>query len=466
MGKTVVLCADAESLHNPALLGLAGENLPVQPWLEAVSDAHEARRYLRGAADIQEVWVASSNEMDPINLAAALKRDTRARPVYLLAAADNGSLRSRAATAGIDGVIDARELANRYALRKAGGRTRAASTGAVPNTSGGTAGAAARQEAAGEWSGAASDARPTAVGEPARQRKATVPVIERVSEQAQAADVRQRARCMPATGRASGAYVLTVASASGGTGKSTIAVLSALIAQSLGYRTLLLDADMQFGDAAQLLSAERPLRIDQVAEDPLRLGGLAPQGDMPALLAAPSGVEDAERIGGQLIDVLAAVRERFDVVVVNTGSFWLEQHVRLLEASSNTLFLVDQRPTSLKATKRALELCARCGVASAPFLFAVNRCARSGLLTSLDISCALNGAKVVELKDGGAEVEELMGAGLAPELPRARNELCLSLEAFLVDILPQGRDRAGQVSAAPSSSAHRFLSFRRKRRRA
>lgn len=494
--QRVVLCADGQSLQHPDLLGLEGESLPRQEWLKPISHAEEARRYLHRDSAIEEVWVASSDEMDPINLAAALKRDSSSRPVYLLTHQGNGSLRSRASAAGIDGVIDAKELANRYARRKAAQRRAVtASSDSVGTASGerlGTSvptassdcGNEAMQtarlqridpEAAQGRRSPASDAaeRPavfrgsgTRQGRARRERRAAGGVSATAQpkrERVQAADLFGQSGTRPAVSRVDGAYILTVASASGGVGKSTVAVLSALIAQALGYRTLLLDADLQFGDAAQLLSARNPLRIDQALRDPLRLEQLAPQEGRPALLAAPTGVEDSEMVGEQLEALMDRLRRAFDVIIVNTGSFWMEQHIRLLELSSNTLFLVDQRPTSLKAIKRALELCARCGVASTPFLFAVNRCSRNGMLTSLDISCALNGAKVVELKDGGREVEELMGAGMAPELLKTRNDFCQSLQAFLVDILPEASRRERQV-ARPVQTPRHVMPFRRRRR--
>jgi pilus assembly protein CpaE len=108
----------------------------------------------------------------------------------------------------------------------------------------------------------------------------------------------------------------------------------------------------------------------------------------------------------------------------------------MMEASSNTLFLMDQRPTSVKAVRKALELCARCSVAAHPFLYAVNRCSRKALLSSIDISCALNGVMVAELKEGGPAVAELMSSGLARELVEERNDLCLSLNDFLGTVIP------------------------------
>lgn len=241
----------------------------------------------------------------------------------------------------------------------------------------------------------------------------------------------QPARCDERRPGARAGFLFPVVSGSGGAGKSTVSVLSALIAQRMGYNTLLLDFDLQFGDAPALMGVQNPLAVDDVLAVPSRLDQLRSDGRMPALLAAPRHLEDSEAVverAPQLLDQLTA---RFDVVVANTGAAWAEQHALLLERSSKALFLIDQRPSSLRACQHALDLCARCGIATGPFLYAVNRCSKNALFTSIDVSCSLRGAHVFELKDGGGEVEELLGAGLPFDLLASRNDLCASLERVL-----------------------------------
>ena len=223
-------------------------------------------------------------------------------------------------------------------------------------------------------------------------------------------------------------FLLPVVSGSGGAGKSAVALLAAHAAQGLGLRTLLLDFDLQFGDMAQLMGVKKPLRIDEVLARPERLGQLACEGKVPALLAAPEHVDAAEAVVTQAPALLDAVRERFDVIVANTGGAWAEQHAVLLERSSKALFLVDQRATSVHAAQRALDLCARCGIAVNPFLFTLNGCGKGAPLSSMDVSCALKGAHVHELPDGGADVEELLAAGLVVDLIDSRNDLFEGIE--------------------------------------
>ena len=132
MTPSIALCADSESMKQPALLGLAGENFAAQEWLALYSTAEEARASLRADAAVEEVWVASSDDMDPINLAAAVKRDRQARGVYLLAFQGTGSLWSRAHAAGVDATLSHQAFVERYLREK---RRRA-----VPRTASGCAG--------------------------------------------------------------------------------------------------------------------------------------------------------------------------------------------------------------------------------------------------------------------------------------------------------------------------------------
>ena len=171
----------------------------------------------------------------------------------------------------------------------------------------------------------------------------------------------------------------------------------------------------------ELLGAKRAYGVDEV------LSGAVPLSDLPrdeqglCLIAAPRRLEQSETIVHELPALLDSAMAHFDAIVANTGANWGEQHAVLLERSSRALFLVDQRASSLRACKHAVELCARCGIAASPFLFVANRCSKRSLFSSIDVSCAMQGAHAAELKDGGVEVEQALGTGLAYDLVSSRN---------------------------------------------
>ena len=234
------------------------------------------------------------------------------------------------------------------------------------------------------------------------------------------------------------AFVLTVVSGSGGAGKSAVSSLGALIAESWGYKTLLLDCDLQFGDVASIVGAEQALCIDEALAHPERLQAEISQSRSFCVLAAPTRLEASEEVVLRLPELLEHIAEAFDVVVVNTGASWAEQHALLLERSSVALFLIDQRVSSVRACRHALELCARCGIAATPFHYALNRCAKGAPLSVVDVSSALQGAPVFELKDGGRDVEDFLSGGAARQLIQSKNEFTKSLEKAMERLLPGG----------------------------
>ena len=440
----IVLCADEEMLRDPSMMGLDGETLEGQSWLKSLSNANEVRGYLKERPDVDEVWVASSEDVDPINLAATLKHDCKEVKICLVAWRGSGSLMSRASAAGIDEVMGYPELARRYATMK--GRARQEN----PRRRTPERVVAQRRAAAGSLSGAKGQPREREALPPIGNREGDVQRLNEALEAEKRSAVpeaqpmptpsEEGARSAVTTETPSAAtkrgFVLCVVSASGGVGKSTVSSLAALIAAGHGYRTVLIDADLQFGDVASMFGMDDAVSADKVIADPRLLEEATVQSGFPFIVAPPEHIEQSEVYLPQIPGLIDRARDSFDVVVVNTGSFWTESHVQMMESSTNTLFLMDQRPTSVKSVRKALDLCARCGVAAHPFLFAVNRCTRKPMLSSIDISCALNGVQVAELKEGGSVVSELMSAGMAQKLVEDRNELCLSLNDFLGQVIP------------------------------
>lgn len=456
--EEILLCTDEECLHDPRLLGLEGESLEGQLWLKTYCFADEVREKVRSAPPSTEVWVASSSEIEPVNLAATLKSDRPDVRVCLLAYQSGGSLRSRAQAANIDALLTLSAFVQRYCQAKllwgqqpqavlpvhnrAAASERASYAGGGGRAVSGESGA----EAAGSMNSlCASGGR--------AKRKEEMPLAAGASVSAR-------------TAQSAPAFFMPVISGNGGAGKSTVAVLSALCAQAYGYRTLLVDFDLQFGDAKHLLGRSEAVTIEDALVDSSVLEKLQSQEGAPALLAAPERLERSEFVARQAARLLDEVRMRFDVVIANTGSLWGDQHAVLLERSSKALFLIDQHASSLRACRHALELCARCGIASGPFVFAVNRCSKNALITSLDASCALRGAPAVELQDGGPEVEELLEEGLACEVVSARNALYTSIDALMLSLLPgcAQRAQAGGLSSGKASSRRVGRFFPRKRK--
>ena len=88
------------------------------------------------------------------------------------------------------------------------------------------------------------------------------------------------------------------------------------------------------------------------------------------------------------------------------------------------------------------------------------------MLTPLDISCAMQGISVQEIKDGGKEVGELLGASLPKELLRTKNVFVQSVRELCVALLPEGNKEAFQEFLNQEKSQRKgnpFSSLRRRR---
>lgn len=469
--KSVVLCADEVSLAHPEWLGLEGESLVAQTWLQTFSGAWEVRRALAKASEVDEVWVASNDEVEPINLAAILKADRPDRAVFLVSLEPSGSLMSRARIAGLDGVLTQAEFVARYGRWKHEvlERVSLASREVLEELGQGWAGPTQKQQRKG---GVCRDGfdeervrevvvkplgKHAAVPVVNKEQKSPIPQVVSVArmntaEPSKAVDVEASDRPQEfddskaldafvkgqsASALAKRAFLMPVISASGGSGKSAIAAMAAVLTQRAGLKTVLVDLDLQFGDMREAFGVEEALSLDELLAAPARINQVVNAGDMPALLCAPRNLELAEDVVARLSEVLDLLCSRFDVVIANTGSFWADEHMVLLERCSRALFVIDQRPSSLRACQRALDLCMRCGIAVSPLVFAVNKCSRQGLYTSIDVSCALHGATARELYWGGDQVGELLAAGNALELATSRNALVESLGVMLGELVPQ-----------------------------
>lgn len=405
MGARIALCLDEATRQNPETIGLDGERFESRDWLGVFVSGEDARKALSVDESFGEAWVVSSNDVEPINLAATLKADRPSLKVKLIAFERCGSLCSRAHTALIDEVVDGPSFVRCYSNAK---KRFAAST-----------------DVAGYM--------PDDVRSPVNARRA---------------------------------FLLPVVSGSGGAGKSSVSVVGAHIARAMGFRTLLLDYDLQFGDVAVLAGADNALAIDEAIAHPDKLERELLRNPGFAVLAAPARLEAAESVVHGIPGLLESVSPSFDVIVANTGAAWAEQHAALLERCSAALFLIDQRASSIRACRHALELCARCGIASGPFQLAVNRCSKNAPLTSIDVSCALQGAPVFELKEGGRDVEDFLSSGSVAELFESRNDFCISLEHVMSQLLPGEAKQAGGVpevadSARPSKRRGRSASRRK-----
>ncbi len=157
--------------------------------------------------------------------------------------------------------------------------------------------------------------------------------------------------------------IVTVFSPKGGTGKTVTATnLAAACAKHEGRKTLLVDLDLQFGDAAIMLGVEPDKTIYDLVVAPGELdteklaGYTTKHACGLEVLPAPLRPEDAELVTeAKLGRLLEVARESFDVIVVDTSPFFHGPMLATLDRTDELLLLCSLDVPTLKNLRLALQ---------------------------------------------------------------------------------------------------------------
>ncbi len=156
--------------------------------------------------------------------------------------------------------------------------------------------------------------------------------------------------------------VVTVFSPKGGTGKSVVSTnLSAAIASHTSKRALLVDLDLQFGDAAIMLGLAPENTVRELIDTPATLDAekLAVYTERHEsgvdVLSAPMRPEEAELIGeDSIVPVLELARATHDVVVVDTAPFFYGPMLATLDHTDDLLLVCTPDIPTLKNVRLTL----------------------------------------------------------------------------------------------------------------
>jgi pilus assembly protein CpaE len=157
--------------------------------------------------------------------------------------------------------------------------------------------------------------------------------------------------------------IVTVFSPKGGTGKTVVATnLAAALAKREGRKTLLLDLDLQFGDAAIMLGAEPEKTIFDLMVAPGELDSEKLYGYAThhpcglELLPAPLRPEDAELVTEAKVSrLLEVAREAYEVIVVDTSPFFHGAMLATLDRTDELFLLCALDVPTIKNVKLALQ---------------------------------------------------------------------------------------------------------------
>jgi pilus assembly protein CpaE len=227
--------------------------------------------------------------------------------------------------------------------------------------------------------------------------------------------------------------LLTVVSTKGGAGKSVVASnLAVLLARESGAPTALVDADLQFGDAAIMLKLTPEHTIVDVMSvvrrlDPRVLGELLVRHDPSGLLVLPAPVEPAyaDQVGGaDLVRIVNTLRSFCAHVVVDTAPQLNDLVLGLLEESDEILLVCPPEVPSVKNAKLALQTFRLLNLPLSKVRLVLNRSTAKGSLGARDVQRVLQLEAGAEIPADPA-VPESVNAGVpvalaAPRSPAAK----------------------------------------------
>ncbi len=175
--------------------------------------------------------------------------------------------------------------------------------------------------------------------------------------------------------------IVTVFSPKGGTGKTVMATnLAAAIAKHESKRVLLLDLDLQFGDAAIVLGIEPDKTIYDLVVAPGELdveklaGYITRHPSGLDVLPAPLRPEDAELVTeGKLGLLLDVAREAYDVIVVDTSPFFHGPMLATLDRTDELMMVCGLDVPTLKNVRLSLQTLELLSFPSQRIKFVLNR---------------------------------------------------------------------------------------------
>jgi pilus assembly protein CpaE len=175
--------------------------------------------------------------------------------------------------------------------------------------------------------------------------------------------------------------IVAVYSPKGGVGRSVLAAnLAVTLKQITNSRVVLVDANLQSGDAHVLLNINSPNSIDDLREagsldQEIINGAVAPhESSGIGLLRAPVALESAELFTADAMKaILIELREHFDYLVVDTDTTFTEATLTVLEMADLILMVTTLEVTTINRVAQALDVIDRLGYPRAKVKLICNR---------------------------------------------------------------------------------------------
>ncbi|HEY3921745.1 MAG TPA: AAA family ATPase [Gaiellaceae bacterium] len=258
--------------------------------------------------------------------------------------------------------------------------------------------------------------------------------------------LRKAAHVRRATQAAAGntGRVLTVFSPKGGTGKTSVATnLACALVKREGKRTLLLDLDLQFGDAAIVLGLEPEKTIYDLVVAPGELdseklaGYVTKHPSGVDVLAAPLRPEDAELVTeGKVTALIEVARGSYDAIVVDTSPFFHGPMLATLDRTDDLLVICGLDVPTLKNIRLAMQTLELLSFPTTRVKYIMNRANSNVGLKPREVEAALKVKVSFELPSD-VIVPQTVNRGNPAVLAEPRCDFSRAISSMAKQLAPQ-----------------------------
>ncbi|MEW1954413.1 AAA family ATPase [Terrabacter sp. NPDC080008] len=228
--------------------------------------------------------------------------------------------------------------------------------------------------------------------------------------------------------------VITVFSAKGGVGKTTMSTNLAVYLASTGAKTLLVDLDLMFGDVAISLQL---LPHGSVRDVVAMSGHLDDQGLLSVVthhdesgldvVAAPSDPADADRVPSHvIIELLRVARGKYDYVIVDTPPSFTEHVLAAFDVSDLTVLIATLDIPAVKNLRIAINTLDTLGASKEARTIVLNRADAKVGLKPDDVEAALKSPISANVPNS-LTVPASVNRGVALVLDDPRNPVSLAI---------------------------------------
>ena len=239
--------------------------------------------------------------------------------------------------------------------------------------------------------------------------------------------------------------VVTVFSPKGGTGKTVLSTnIASVLATRSERKVLLVDLDLQFGDAAIMLGVDPSRTLYDLVIAPGVLdadkldGYITKHKSGLDILAAPLRPEEAELVTeAKVSELLDVARDHYDIVIVDTSPFFYGPMLALLEPTDQMFMLCGLDVPTLKNVKLSLQTLEQLGFPMSRIELVVNRVTPKVGLSAEDVAKTL-GIPVMHEIPNDPVVAPAVNRGTAAALLEPDSDFATAVASLAASADPVG----------------------------